>query len=936
MFRICLHKRMQGVVSIFLLIILLPTMVFSTLLMEMGRYKSAQNLLDEAAENAAVSVLADYNKVLYEEFGLYAFDEQDEKKLKKDFLDYLKANCADLPVGEEYSAAASQLLKLTDKVTVNTFYSLRTNNVLMRQLEEYSKYRAPTELALYTVDFETLKNNALKELGKKILGESLYKNVQASLKQLNACVDFLSSVKDFLYVILDAKGSVEGYDFLESMFAKEKNIRSFFSEGKELPGTGKSYKKMQSELEKAIVERNKIMKEMEEEEREIAEIIQLAKEFKNFADNATNQEITSDAQIASIIPSFSKGKYINLDAQSTIADWYTIAKEEKYGFGKISDNFSESQLQVIVDSEKAVLGKKNSKELDKAIEKVKEAKDGYADSLGNVKKKLAAYQKKLVGLGDTVNAIADDLDSSADLGRGEILAIINRIFNKGFSYYVQQTNLGIDICQNCKKEVENLSEYSISKSNISYPSVTELKKSYLRYDEAMSFVEAVAGMKLLGKISEDSPLGNLVKNLKKVKETLTPVPYLCVREKNTNLSSETIRLNQSRKNDDNEYEIKDSNQREKLLQEAKKFVPAEYYTDIANLSKNNSKNNDALYEEIVRRIDELYEAVYSLMKDNNPLNVLQKFNIISILLKLKSTIKSIKTIFENVLWLAKRVINEQGAVVLEALFDGVGDKFLTAYYINEKAKNRLNDSRTDCFEEAQIFKSCNAEYVLIGKTSELENQIRIFGRIMILRLLSNMITMLTDSKCMSIIGECSILAPVVFLIWDYYEANVDMNVLLRVGESVPLVKEELALSANTMNNLTDTVMESLQKVISADEGTDKENKEKKTEKKTGGLFGDSKKTPFADWEYKDYLLLFMILMPQGRALERMGDIIQMEVRYAEKKKNGETNFRLDKANTYLRTEITGTLNPLLPVKSLSGGKFAMDLFKLNEVNYNGY
>ena len=53
-------------------------------------------------------------------------------------------------------------------------------------------------------------------------------------------------------------------------------------------------------------------------------------------------------------------------------------------------------------------------------------------------------------------------------------------------------------------------------------------------------------------------------------------------------------------------------------------------------------------------------------------------------------------------------------------------------------------------------------------------------------------------------------------------------------------------------------------------------------------------------------------------------------------KKGKATFELSKANTYLRSDVTADLNPLLPVKSMSGGNFSIDLFKMNEVTYNGY
>ena len=55
------------------------------------------------------------------------------------------------------------------------------------------------------------------------------------------------------------------------------------------------------------------------------------------------------------------------------------------------------------------------------------------------------------------------------------------------------------------------------------------------------------------------------------------------------------------------------NNKTKLLEDAKKYVPSEYLADIDRLSEEDSLNDDALYEQIMQKMDNLYEGVYDLI-----------------------------------------------------------------------------------------------------------------------------------------------------------------------------------------------------------------------------------------------------------------------------------------------------------------------------------
>ena len=85
------RKRIQGAVSIFLVIITIPTILFSAVLIDGSRMASARAIAQEATDLAASSVLASYHQELKDEFGLFALDEKNLAKVKDVYLESLEA-----------------------------------------------------------------------------------------------------------------------------------------------------------------------------------------------------------------------------------------------------------------------------------------------------------------------------------------------------------------------------------------------------------------------------------------------------------------------------------------------------------------------------------------------------------------------------------------------------------------------------------------------------------------------------------------------------------------------------------------------------------------------------------------------------------------------------------------------------------------------------
>ena len=85
------NRRIKGAVSIFLVIITIPTMLLSAVLIDGSRMASARAMAQEATDLAASSVLAGYNQILKDQFGLFALDESDGDKVKSIFQESLNA-----------------------------------------------------------------------------------------------------------------------------------------------------------------------------------------------------------------------------------------------------------------------------------------------------------------------------------------------------------------------------------------------------------------------------------------------------------------------------------------------------------------------------------------------------------------------------------------------------------------------------------------------------------------------------------------------------------------------------------------------------------------------------------------------------------------------------------------------------------------------------
>lgn len=152
-------EKTKGVISVFLIIIMLPLLTSAVILVDGTRYQSAKTMVQEAGDLAAYSTIANYNMDLKDEFGLFAIDDDNmAASFKKYFTETLGYSESD---AETYSDKIQSLISssvfgggnyknasfynmynfVADEPNVTPLYPLSDPGVLQNQIVEYSKYR---------------------------------------------------------------------------------------------------------------------------------------------------------------------------------------------------------------------------------------------------------------------------------------------------------------------------------------------------------------------------------------------------------------------------------------------------------------------------------------------------------------------------------------------------------------------------------------------------------------------------------------------------------------------------------------------------------------------------------------------------------------------------------------------------------------------------
>lgn len=226
-------KKIQGSISVLLVIILLPMLTFSALIVDMSRVNMAKQMLSSAGDLTMNTALANYDTILKDVYGLFAMSQQkglDNEGLgtelnkyfaqtlsaygvvgEADSEDYAKELIGDFrQILNDGTAYTNNFLELED-ITLNvekvTNSSLANASVLRKQIVEYMKYRAPLGVGLSFLDSLTAFEKVDDQ--NKVI-ESQVAAQESTQDVTQACKKLIELIRDYDIRVEEVNVALDG------------------------------------------------------------------------------------------------------------------------------------------------------------------------------------------------------------------------------------------------------------------------------------------------------------------------------------------------------------------------------------------------------------------------------------------------------------------------------------------------------------------------------------------------------------------------------------------------------------------------------------------------------------------------------------------------------------------------------------------------------
>ena len=401
-------KKHKGGISIFLIIIVMSTVIFGGVFVDLTRVLVAKNRVRTATESAVRSTLADYSDKLVSEWGLFGLNSNDTD-INANFKKYLESN---LDVSNKENKA-----NLINYEIINTSVTSNKNlgnpDVFQKKINEYSKYRAPVNLCLGVIDkFKAIfsKDNS-PEIGIDVAGtiESKIGNMTKSFGGLKEIKTNLSKeVSESGAGKINTNGSLNSIDVrvfdnlknkVDLSVENSKNkIDKYKASIKDYKDEGDNAKKNSQNIIDSIKTDGSENGVIKDSEKNIAEIAAgesiYSKDISDYNENADERnlreeqekEIERESQLIEDINtkadnSKAKGENIKIEsetlineAKSAAEDYNKAIKEYEYYCNYIKDRIQALEINKSVEE---IL----SYDINRAIEDVKKVTE-ISDSVG--------------------------------------------------------------------------------------------------------------------------------------------------------------------------------------------------------------------------------------------------------------------------------------------------------------------------------------------------------------------------------------------------------------------------------------------------------------------------------------------------------------------------------------------------------------------------
>lgn len=477
-------RKCRGAISVFLTLILIPTFIFSGVLIDGSRIISAKNLVSGAGDLAMNAALSNYNAELNKTYGLLAMAETPEE-VDAALQDFFETSLSASGVSEEDFAKSLIYLEMVDDSFHATGVSetqIYQTEVLRQEILEYMKYRAPVTFVDRAV-LDRLED--LKDVKKEKEAAKAQTDYESSLEDIQELFDRIKEGNDCNYDGKHEKKGTRGTDFLEKAYGivyDEAGQKDLLKRSRE------SYEKIA--MRSVALYRMKNCKDKED-----GDTKSLMKEMVKLADGCNLSDIDAGTASALIKMVYIRNAMAGRDPEEILegvdeeSDEYeeledlienyadaceTLTEGEKKTEEQIDKGVTEVYTEVSLQYETALMAETscieildNVEKLEKELKKLKGKYDTWTnavEALENEEMKTA-YQKN--------KEDADRLFGPEQIGKAETNLV-------GFKSMVENNKV---FYGEVKEQLENVTFTGVS--------LTEINKKEKFYGEAGGYAEGV-------------------------------------------------------------------------------------------------------------------------------------------------------------------------------------------------------------------------------------------------------------------------------------------------------------------------------------------------------------------------------------------------------------------------------------------------------------
>ena len=752
-----IFKKNKGAITVYICFIITIVLILTGVLVDGARARVAEAQVQSAVEAAAKSLLAYYNNILKEWFGLMALSEDNPSVLEEQLLYYLNRTLmTELGAEKKNASDASwdylkKFLNIENKyedvrfldmydyridyIKAVPLYNLAENEVLRAQIVEYMKYRAPELLG--------------EEFLEKI---NVFRGYKKQTKILSSKLEIDKKLYGISKKLSELSSQIKKVNTFDAAELKEK-IKNIGEKIALKVGYEKVYKEMKKkriEAEKKLEERRKSDEYKEEKQR-------LKKELSLAEDESEKESIRQQIEDLDE-PYKSEVEKAEEEEEDAEKEYKFVAKEANK---KIDELFKD-------------LGKFESYN-DDAIKIANKIIEENAD----VKKQLDALKSQLKG----------DTSDFAEKMRQEIKKIENQISTESITHLIDKFNNNKTTINNLTKTLEDKNLYDINEDSydISIFSKEEYILMYEYIQKDIIKVEELYTNYLLkySKVSyEEFPVEEITESKEKVEDP----------------RSASKELIESSENPLNNIEAPESHEDFEELMKGlpsggakidsreilEAFLGEDYEFVIEAIGyKGESKSSENSFDDVsvINNMD--FES------DQNG-SVIEGLNLITALIdRLEEGLEFIRD---------ETFINEYAL--------GIFNNYLSDKNLKSESGNTISQVdlrlRNRSERKPYMYFQNEIEYIIGGKVNEKENVQTVMAKILFIRFALNTIHIFLDpAKMKDVVSTAKYIAafasPViaVFLIplftiliamgWAMAESVIDLKLLMK-GESVPIFK----------------------------------------------------------------------------------------------------------------------------------------------------